>query len=151
MCSNGGTCVTGAGTPFICICPDGFSGETCNETETGKRFPWGYIKAELFSSLLALTGSWTLKIFFEKHSAALGLFHFTPLCFCLSYRALSPQPMQERCPLWVDRPPPPRWCLQYRLHLQVPAGLWRSSVPEQYVAVKLQLTGWIHSVSLCSV
>ncbi|TKS73959.1 EGF-like repeat and discoidin I-like domain-containing protein 3 [Collichthys lucidus] len=35
VCNNGGTCVTGAGTPFICICPDGFSGETCNETETG--------------------------------------------------------------------------------------------------------------------
>ncbi|KAG7237152.1 hypothetical protein INR49_032753, partial [Caranx melampygus] len=35
VCSNGGTCVTGAGAPFICICPDGFTGETCNETETG--------------------------------------------------------------------------------------------------------------------
>ncbi|KAF1386499.1 hypothetical protein PFLUV_G00095480 [Perca fluviatilis] len=35
VCTNGGTCVTGSGAPFICICPDGFSGETCNETETG--------------------------------------------------------------------------------------------------------------------
>ncbi|XP_057692055.1 lactadherin-like isoform X4 [Corythoichthys intestinalis] len=35
VCSNGGTCVTKAGTPFFCICPDGFTGETCNETETG--------------------------------------------------------------------------------------------------------------------
>ncbi|XP_071400814.1 lactadherin-like isoform X1 [Centroberyx affinis] len=35
VCSNGGTCVTGAGAPFICICPDGFTGDICNETETG--------------------------------------------------------------------------------------------------------------------
>ncbi|KAL0967934.1 hypothetical protein UPYG_G00260070 [Umbra pygmaea] len=34
-CSNGGTCVTGAGTPFICICPDGYTGDTCTDTETG--------------------------------------------------------------------------------------------------------------------
>ncbi|XP_030222385.1 lactadherin isoform X2 [Gadus morhua] len=34
-CSNGGICVTGSGEPFICICPDGFTGDTCNETETG--------------------------------------------------------------------------------------------------------------------
>lgn len=36
VCSNGGTCVTGAGALSICICPDGFTGDTCNETETGK-------------------------------------------------------------------------------------------------------------------
>ncbi|KAG5274102.1 hypothetical protein AALO_G00159210 [Alosa alosa] len=36
ICHSGGTCVTGVGeNPFICICPDGFTGETCNETETG--------------------------------------------------------------------------------------------------------------------
>ncbi|XP_037110763.1 milk fat globule EGF and factor V/VIII domain containing b isoform X3 [Syngnathus acus] len=35
VCSNGGTCVTKAGAPFICICPDGFTGETCNQIETG--------------------------------------------------------------------------------------------------------------------
>ncbi|XP_028305305.1 milk fat globule EGF and factor V/VIII domain containing b isoform X2 [Gouania willdenowi] len=39
MCSNGGICVTGSGAPFMCICPDGFSGETCNETETGPCHP----------------------------------------------------------------------------------------------------------------
>lgn len=36
-CSNGGTCVTGEGQRLICICPDGFDGETCNETESGER------------------------------------------------------------------------------------------------------------------
>ncbi|XP_077373710.1 milk fat globule EGF and factor V/VIII domain containing b isoform X3 [Festucalex cinctus] len=35
VCSNGGTCVTRQGAPFICICPDGFTGETCNEAEKG--------------------------------------------------------------------------------------------------------------------
>ncbi|XP_056107050.1 milk fat globule EGF and factor V/VIII domain containing b isoform X1 [Rhinichthys klamathensis goyatoka] len=36
VCLNGGTCVTGAGKdPFICICNDGFTGHTCNETEIG--------------------------------------------------------------------------------------------------------------------
>ena len=36
-CHNGGTCVTGVGDePFICICADGFAGDTCNLTETGK-------------------------------------------------------------------------------------------------------------------
>lgn len=39
VCSNGGTCVTSASAPFICICPDGFSGDTCNETESGPCSP----------------------------------------------------------------------------------------------------------------
>lgn len=36
LCHNGGTCVTGVGDdPFVCICGDGFGGDTCNLTETG--------------------------------------------------------------------------------------------------------------------
>ncbi|XP_077420985.1 lactadherin-like isoform X2 [Vanacampus margaritifer] len=39
-CHNGATCVTGVGEePFICICPDGFAGDTCNLTETGPCSP----------------------------------------------------------------------------------------------------------------
>ncbi|XP_018619381.1 milk fat globule EGF and factor V/VIII domain containing b isoform X2 [Scleropages formosus] len=35
-CHNGGTCVTGVGEePFICICAEGFTGDTCNATESG--------------------------------------------------------------------------------------------------------------------
>uniref|UniRef100_A0A1A7XHL9 Milk fat globule-EGF factor 8 protein n=1 Tax=Iconisemion striatum TaxID=60296 RepID=A0A1A7XHL9_9TELE len=40
FCHNGGTCVTGVGDdPFICICADGFGGDTCNLTETGPCSP----------------------------------------------------------------------------------------------------------------
>uniref|UniRef100_A0A1A8NKY9 Milk fat globule-EGF factor 8 protein n=1 Tax=Nothobranchius rachovii TaxID=451742 RepID=A0A1A8NKY9_9TELE len=40
LCLNGGTCVTGVGDdPFICICADGFGGDTCNLTETGPCSP----------------------------------------------------------------------------------------------------------------
>ncbi|XP_061678448.1 milk fat globule EGF and factor V/VIII domain containing b isoform X2 [Syngnathoides biaculeatus] len=39
VCANGGTCVTSGGAPFICICADGFTGETCNDTETGPCHP----------------------------------------------------------------------------------------------------------------
>ncbi|KAG7276873.1 hypothetical protein CRUP_008010, partial [Coryphaenoides rupestris] len=40
LCHNGGTCVTGVGDdPFICICSDGFAGDTCNLTETGPCSP----------------------------------------------------------------------------------------------------------------
>lgn len=36
LCHNGATCVTGVGDDaFICICADGFAGDTCNLTETG--------------------------------------------------------------------------------------------------------------------
>uniref|UniRef100_A0A4W5RCB1 Milk fat globule EGF and factor V/VIII domain containing b n=1 Tax=Hucho hucho TaxID=62062 RepID=A0A4W5RCB1_9TELE len=35
VCSNGGTCVTGPRSSFLCICPDGYTGDTCNDTETG--------------------------------------------------------------------------------------------------------------------
>nr|XP_015198784.1 PREDICTED: lactadherin isoform X2 [Lepisosteus oculatus] len=39
-CLNGGTCVTKVGdAPFICICADGFTGEVCNETESGPCHP----------------------------------------------------------------------------------------------------------------
>lgn len=40
VCHNGATCVTGVGEePFICICADGFAGDTCNLTETGPCSP----------------------------------------------------------------------------------------------------------------
>ncbi|XP_077375181.1 lactadherin-like isoform X1 [Festucalex cinctus] len=39
-CHNGATCVIGVGEePFICICADGFAGDTCNLTETGPCSP----------------------------------------------------------------------------------------------------------------
>ncbi|KAJ8412981.1 hypothetical protein AAFF_G00105630 [Aldrovandia affinis] len=39
-CRNGGTCVTGVGeSPFFCICPDGFTGDTCGATESGPCSP----------------------------------------------------------------------------------------------------------------
>ncbi|CAL8404007.1 unnamed protein product [Boreogadus saida] len=40
LCDNGGTCVMAVGDdPFICICSDGFAGDTCNLTETGPCSP----------------------------------------------------------------------------------------------------------------
>ncbi|KAF7707538.1 milk fat globule EGF and factor V/VIII domain containing b isoform X1 [Silurus meridionalis] len=40
VCQNGGTCVTATEkNSFICICPEGFTGDTCNETETGPCHP----------------------------------------------------------------------------------------------------------------
>ncbi|XP_030045558.1 lactadherin isoform X2 [Microcaecilia unicolor] len=39
-CLNGGTCLTGVKDfTFYCICPDGFSGAICNETEKGPCHP----------------------------------------------------------------------------------------------------------------
>lgn len=39
-CHNGGTCVTGPGeSAFICICPDGFAGDTCSAEENGPCSP----------------------------------------------------------------------------------------------------------------
>lgn len=35
-CQNGGTCLTGINeAPFFCICPEGYVGIDCNETEKG--------------------------------------------------------------------------------------------------------------------
>ncbi|XP_076143239.1 lactadherin-like [Alosa pseudoharengus] len=40
QCHNGATCVTGIGEgPFICICAEGFTGDTCNVTENGPCVP----------------------------------------------------------------------------------------------------------------
>ncbi|NXI68661.1 MFGM protein, partial [Anseranas semipalmata] len=39
-CQNGGTCLTGINeTPFFCICPEGYVGIDCNETEKGPCHP----------------------------------------------------------------------------------------------------------------
>ncbi|XP_061451271.1 lactadherin isoform X2 [Rhineura floridana] len=39
-CQNGGTCLTGiTESPFFCICPEGFTGIDCNETEKGPCYP----------------------------------------------------------------------------------------------------------------
>ncbi|KAK1802243.1 hypothetical protein P4O66_021907, partial [Electrophorus voltai] len=40
VCHNGGTCVTGVGEePFLCICAEGFAGDTCNTMENGPCSP----------------------------------------------------------------------------------------------------------------
>ncbi|TSK20001.1 EGF-like repeat and discoidin I-like domain-containing protein 3 [Bagarius yarrelli] len=40
LCQNGGTCVTGVGEePFVCICAEGFTGDTCTSKEHGPCSP----------------------------------------------------------------------------------------------------------------
>ncbi|XP_070256401.1 lactadherin isoform X2 [Myotis yumanensis] len=38
-CLNGGTCLSQDELPFYCLCPEGFAGPICNETEKGPCFP----------------------------------------------------------------------------------------------------------------
>ncbi|XP_006106465.2 lactadherin [Myotis lucifugus] len=38
-CLNGGTCLSQDELPFYCLCPEGFTGPICNETEKGPCFP----------------------------------------------------------------------------------------------------------------
>ncbi|XP_043841524.1 lactadherin isoform X2 [Dromiciops gliroides] len=40
LCLNGGTCLNGSeSSTFYCLCPDGFTGQNCNETEQGPCSP----------------------------------------------------------------------------------------------------------------
>ncbi|XP_074090220.1 lactadherin isoform X2 [Macrotis lagotis] len=40
LCLNGGTCLNGSeSSTFYCLCPDGFTGQNCNETEQGPCTP----------------------------------------------------------------------------------------------------------------
>ncbi|XP_043934129.1 lactadherin isoform X1 [Protopterus annectens] len=40
VCQNGGTCLTEIDNlPFFCLCPEGFTGIACNETEKGPCYP----------------------------------------------------------------------------------------------------------------
>ncbi|XP_028610716.1 lactadherin isoform X2 [Grammomys surdaster] len=39
LCLNGGTCLMGQGNDIYCLCPDGFTGLVCNETEKGPCSP----------------------------------------------------------------------------------------------------------------
>lgn len=39
LCANGGTCVTGSDSEYLCICPDDFTGDNCTERETGPCSP----------------------------------------------------------------------------------------------------------------
>lgn len=74
LCHNGGTCVTGVGDePFICICADGFGGDTCNLTETGTA------KRKLFGGEAQSDHSFNL-----------------PTSLHPSLRALQSEPLQER-------------------------------------------------------
>lgn len=35
LCLNGGTCLMGQDNDIYCLCPEGFTGLVCNETEKG--------------------------------------------------------------------------------------------------------------------
>ena len=39
LCLNGGTCLTGQDNDIYCLCPEGFTGLVCNETERGPCSP----------------------------------------------------------------------------------------------------------------
>ncbi|XP_008851060.1 lactadherin isoform X1 [Nannospalax galili] len=39
LCLNGGTCLMGQDSDSYCLCPEGFTGLVCNETERGPCFP----------------------------------------------------------------------------------------------------------------
>lgn len=39
LCLNGGTCLTGQDNDIYCLCPEGFTGLVCNETEKGPCSP----------------------------------------------------------------------------------------------------------------
>ncbi|XP_036041296.1 lactadherin isoform X2 [Onychomys torridus] len=39
LCLNGGTCLMGQDNDIYCLCPEGFEGSVCNETETGPCSP----------------------------------------------------------------------------------------------------------------
>lgn len=111
LCHNGGTCVTGVGDdPFICICADGFGGDTCNLTETGTWQEDAFFFLTCFFSII--------------HAVYLLL----PCCCFL--RALQPKPLQERRIVWGGDTDPTRGCFQ-RVHLQVPARLRGGALPDQ--------------------
>lgn len=108
VCSNGGTCVTSASAPFICICPDGFSGDTCNETESGKA-----------AGVTINTVNIAITVNIDDNPPP-GPQH----------RSLQPLPLPEPRGVRGDGSEPPRRRLQ-RVRVQVPAGLRRRPLPEQ--------------------
>lgn len=40
LCLNGGTCLMGQDNDIYCLCPEGFTGLVCNETEKGTCSLW---------------------------------------------------------------------------------------------------------------
>lgn len=106
VCTNGGTCVTSASAPFICICPDGFSGDTCNETESGKT-----ANATINAANIVMMAN------IDDDPSP-------------RYRPMQPLPLSERRRVRGDEPEPP-WRRLHPVHVQVPAGLRRRPLPEQ--------------------